>query len=283
MRNRLLRMLYMLVIGFVALFSSMTIYVAMAQSKYVYHPNSSVDYTPDVANLEYENVMLKTEDGEKLHAWFVPCKRQSDRLNLTILFCHGNAGNIGDRIGSLVTFNRLGFDTLIFDYRGYGQSTGTPTEHGTYTDALAAWDYLVDEREILPDNIVVFGRSLGGAVASWIAAHSDPGALILESVFSSAPDMAHEMFPFLPVRLFCRFRYDNVAAVQRVKCPVLVAHGKADRTCPYPHGRRVFDAITTSKRFVEMQGGHNDGGLDSNPHYQLELVAFLNEYLTNDH
>ncbi len=277
--NRVTRMIGTILVIVVVFFSSMTLYVALAQSKYIYYPDRNVAYTPAVVGLEFEELSLKTEDGETISAWFVPCNNVERRQERALLFCHGNAGDIGDRIGSLVTFNRLGFDTLIFDYRGYGESSGKPTEQGTYNDALACWDYLVDQRGLSPGQIVVFGRSLGGAIASWMAEHSNPGALVLESVFSSVPDMAKVMFPLLPVGLFCRYRYDNEETVRNVRCPVLVAHSRMDRTCPYVQGQSVFQAANEPKLFVNMNGGHNDGGLDVSPAYQAQLLAFLAEHM----
>ena len=126
---------------------------------------------------------------------------------------------------------------------------------------------------------VLFGRSLGGGIASWMAARANPGALVLESAFASAPAMAAVMFPFLPTRLICRFKYDSVAAVAAVQCPVLVAHSRRDRTCPFSQSQRIFAAANEPKLFVEMQGGHNDGGLDSNPQYQATLKRFLGDHL----
>jgi pimeloyl-ACP methyl ester carboxylesterase len=263
----------------VVFFVSTSLYVAVAQAKYVYFPDRHLAATPAEAGLAFEDITLTTEDGETIKGWFVPCTKGGEPAARTILFCHGNGGDIGDRIGSLQTFARLGYNTLIFDYRGYGESTGSPTEEGTYKDALACWDYLVDERGLRPSDIIVFGRSLGGAIACWLAAHANPGALVLESVFASAPDMAAMMFPLLPTRLFCRFKYDNKTNVARVRCPVLVAHSRADTTCPYPQAQRVFAAAKEPKLFVEMNGGHNDGGLDTNPEYPLKLVKFLEAHL----
>lgn len=253
-----------------------TLRVAASQSKYVYFPDRTVSSTPAEVGLGFEDLMLKTEDGETINAWFVPAPSSTSNA-VTILFCHGNAGDIGDRIESLQTFNKLGFNTLIFDYHGYGKSSGTPSEDATLNDALACWDYLVDKRGIHPSDIVIFGRSLGGAVACQIAQHSNPRALVLESTFASVPDMAHAMFPYLPVRLFCRFNYDNTAAVRKLHMPILVAHSKTDRTCPYEQGRAVFEAAHQPKTFVEIQGDHNAGGLDTHPHYQKILKKFIED------
>ena len=177
-----------------AVYLGLCLLLMLRQSRYVYHPDRTVSLTPDRIGLAYEALRLKTEDGETLAAWWIPAQRAAP----TLLFFHGNAGDIGDRLGSIRTFHDMGLNVLIFDYRGYGESTGKPSEPGTYADAMAAWTYLNAERGIPPSRIVVFGRSLGGAVASWLAARVDPGALILESTFTSAPAMAHGMFPFLP-------------------------------------------------------------------------------------
>lgn len=260
-------------------FVTMTLYVALSQSRYVYHPSRNITENPAVVGLAFEDLALKTEDGETIKAWYVPATVGGVEAPQTILFCHGNAGNIGDRLRSLQTFNTLGYNTLIFDYRGYGESSGTPTETGTYLDAMACWHYLVNERGVSPKRIIVFGRSLGGAIASHLASVTGPGALVLESVFSSVPHMASAMFPLLPVRWFCRFSYSNEANVAKVRCPVLVAHSRSDRTCPFEQGNRVYQAAPEPKAFVEIQGDHNDGGLDSNPLYQLRLVAFLSEHM----
>ncbi len=259
----------------VVLFASVSLYVALAQSKYLYFPDNTIAATPETIGLAFEDLSLKTEDGETIVGWFVPHIKNGVMASQTVLFCHGNAGDIGDRVESIRTFHRLGFNVLAFDYRGFGKSSGQPTEQGTYQDALACWDYLLDKRGQSPKSIIVFGRSLGGAVACWLAAHADPGALVLESVFSSVPDMAAKMFPLLPVRLFCRFKYDNVECVSDVHCPVMVAHSRTDLTCPFEQGMRVYEAANAPKQFVEMQGGHNAGGLDVNPSYQHALLKFV--------
>ncbi len=272
-----MHLLATIVVIVILFFVSTTVYVAMGQSKYIYSPDKNIAFTPKAVGLEFEDVSLDTEDGEMVKAWFVPCVVNGESAKQTVLFCHGNAGDMGDRVGSLQTFNKLGFNVLIFDYRGFGESSGKPTEEGTYIDVMSCWDYLVDDRKISPKNIIVFGRSLGGAVACWMAAHADPAALVLESAFASIPAMAHETFPWLPVSLFCRFKYDNVVNVTKIHCPVMVAHSKADRVIPYKQGYRVFEAANEPKQFVEISGGHNGGGMDSNAHYQEALVKFVAE------
>lgn len=250
----------------------LSLLVYFRQARYVYYPDRQITVTPDYYHLPYEDILLTTEDGQTIAAWFVPAP---DPDSATILFCHGNGGNISHRLDSIQTFLNMGFNVLIFDYRGYGNSSGKPSEKGTYLDAMAAWMHLTRDKEIRPERIIVFGRSLGGAVATKLATEVNPGALVIESTFTSAPDMAAKMFPFLPVRLVCRFKYDSLSRMKKIKCPILIAHSPEDEMIPAPHGQRLFEAANEPKLFVEMSGDHNTGGLDTNPEYQRTLKEFV--------
>ena len=178
-----------------------------------------------------------------------------------MLFCHGNAGNISHRLGTLALLNELDLSTFLFDYRGYGESAGKVSEKGTYLDAQAAWKHLTDERGIPADQIVCFGRSLGGAVAAYLAAKRRPAAVVLDSTFTSIPDMARRIYPMYPVRLLSRCRYDTLARMESIRCPVLVIHSRDDEIVPFSHGRRLFDAAGEPKQFLELRGGHNQAFL----------------------
>jgi len=248
------------------------------QSRYVFYPDKGVGLTPAYFHLPFEDLRLETPDGERLGAWFVPGTSESCTTNYTVLFCHGNAGNIGDRLDSILTFHRLGFNVLIFDYRGYGDSTGEPSEQGTYIDARAAWDYLVEQKGIEGKRILVFGRSLGGAVAVQLAGKVPAGALCVESTFASAVAMARVMFPLLPARMICRFDYDSENAVGKVHGPIIVAHSRGDKMIPYAQGRRVYEAANQPKLFIEITGDHNSGGLDTDAKYQRLLAEFLQQH-----
>ena len=261
-----------------AAYAGIFLLVFFRQSKYVYYPTSSVALTPAAERMEYEDVRIKTQDGETIAGWYVPAATNRERAPV-LLDCHGNAGNIGDRVWSVQTFHNLGLNVLIFDYRGFGESTGKPTEQGTYLDAMAAWDYLTRQKGFPTNQVIVFGRSLGGSVASWLAEQVNPGALAIESVFTSAPDMARKMFPYLPVRLLCRFRYDTLSRVKKVRCPILIAHSRDDEMIPFENGRRLFAAANEPKVFVEMSGDHNSGGLDVDPAYQKILGEFISKHL----
>ena len=186
----------------IALYIGFSLMLYLLQERMVFLPHMpgrSLDATPETAGLAYEDAWIETEDGERLHGWFVP----ADNARGTLLFFHGNAGNISHRLESLMIFNRLGLDVLIVDYRGYGQSSGKASEEGTYRDARAAWNYLLSERQVPAGRIVIFGRSLGGAVGAWLASQPDvePAGIVIESTFSSGLDMGKRLYPVLPVRL----------------------------------------------------------------------------------
>ena len=245
------------------------------QSRFVYFPRREIDDTPDQWGLSYEDVFVTTSDAVKIHGWYVPAKDARG----VVLFCHGNGGNISHRIDSLLHFNRMGLATFIFDYRGYGRSEGKPSEEGTYLDAEAAWGYLVETRQEPPARIVIFGRSLGGTVAAHLARGRQAGAVVIESAFTSAPDMAAKMLPIFPARLLCRFDYDTVAYVREVSCPVLVVHSRDDEMIPLAHGRRIYEAANEPKEFVEITGTHDDGFLTSGGAYEERLRRFIARYL----
>ena len=174
-----------------------------AQESLVYFPDRTLVGTPTNTGLAYEAVRFSADDGVHLSGWFIP----APKARATLLFCHGNAGNISHRLESIRQFHQLGLNVFIFDYRGYGVSEGVPTEAGTYRDAEAARRYLVETRGLVPEHIVYFGRSLGAAIAAWLATQHPPRALIVESAFTSVPDFGAEIYPWLPVRLLARLRY----------------------------------------------------------------------------
>jgi fermentation-respiration switch protein FrsA (DUF1100 family) len=274
-----MRMLLSLVIMIASAYALLAAFLFFAQSHLVYFPQTGRDFiaTPEQLGLPYESVTLQTEDGLTLRGWFVPAQAAMDRMGATgtVLFFHGNAGNISHRMDYLSMFHRLGYQTFIFDYRGYGQSDGSPSESGTYIDAQAAWDYLVEERGIPPCSIALFGESLGGAVAAWLAAREDPGLLVLASVFTSLPDMAAKIYPFFPVRLLSRFNYNTLEYLESVACPVFIAHSPQDEIVPFAHGRALYDAAPGPKEFLELEGGHNGGFIFMRESWTRALSGFM--------
>lgn len=266
--------LVLIVGGYVALL----VYLYFFQAHLLYLPNlpsREVVATPEAVGLAYEPVTIVTEDGVPLDGWFVPARQARGVL----LFFHGNAGNISHRLDSLKVFHELGLATLIFDYRGYGRSRGQPSEEGTYRDAQAVWRYMAEERQTVPKDIVLFGRSLGGAVAGYLATMHAPAALIIESGFTSVPDLGAEVYPFFPVRRLARFRYETEAYLRSVSCPVLIVHSRDDEIVPFAHGRRLFAAANEPKQLLELRGGHNDGFLVSGQAYVDGLDTFLKTHL----
>ncbi len=256
-----------------AIYGGFCLALFLFQNRLVYLPSRTVAATPARIGLEHEEVWLTAADGVRIHGWFLP----HPSARGTLLFFHGNAGNIGDRLESLAIFHRLGLNCLIIDYHGYGKSEGSPGEAQSYLDAEAAWEHLLQARGFKPEEIVIFGRSLGGGVAAWLAARVKPAGLILESTFTSVPDMAAKVYPFFPVRLLARIRLDAKASLANVDAPVLVIHSAGDEIVPVAHGRALFDAASEPKRFLELRGGHNDGFLVSREIYLAGLSAFLKE------
>jgi len=268
-----------------AVYVGLCLLLLFRQSSYVYYPDRQVGLTPAYFRIPFEDVRIETGDGETLAGWYVeaadgaaePCAN-----SLTVMLCHGNGGDIGDRLMTVQTFRDMGLNVLLFDYRGYGDSTGRPSEQGTYTDAMAVWEYLTRERGARPDRIVIFGRSLGSAVGTWLAKRVEPAALVLESAFTSAPDMAGRMFPYLPVRLLCRFRYDTIGVIGEVGCPVLVIHSPGDEMVPFEHGKRLFDAAQEPKQMIETRGGHNDGGVEADALFLRAFKSFLAKHAAGE-
>ncbi|MCH8930736.1 MAG: alpha/beta hydrolase [Proteobacteria bacterium] len=238
-------------------------------------PGRALTATPRDAGFDYEDVTLETSDGLKLHGWYVPAAQARG----VVLFLHGNAGNISHRLDSIAIFRELGLDTLIIDYRGYGQSQGKPSEQGTYLDAEAAWHYLVSDREVAAERIIVFGRSLGGAVAAWLANQYRPAALIIESSFSSALDMARKLYPFMPVRLITRLDYPVKLYLSRLHCPLLVIHSRDDEIIPFTMAETNYNSAAEPKSLLEIWGDHNNGFLLSGDRYLSGINEFVQKNL----
>jgi fermentation-respiration switch protein FrsA (DUF1100 family) len=257
-------------------YGAVLVLVFVFQSRLVFFPGTGreVVVTPQTYGLGFETVGIGTADGETLQAWWVP----AEGARGTVLFFHGNAGNISHRVDYLLMFNRLRYSTLIVDYRGYGGSTGTPSEEGTYRDAEAAWDYLRHARLARPRDVVIAGESLGAAVATRLAAEVEPRAVVLFSTFTSATDLGAEVYWFLPVRLLSRIGYDNRENLKRIRAPVFIAHSRDDDIVPYAHGKRLYEAANEPKAFLEMRGGHNDGFIFTQPEWVAQLGAFLDRY-----
>ena len=270
-----MRMLLNLIITLIIIYLIVVLLVYFGQSRLIYFPEQQISNIPSAIGLDYTPVNIPASDGETLHGWWMSVPDAKG----TVLFFHGNAGNISHRINYLTMFKRLGYNTLLFDYRGYGQSSGTPSESGTYLDAQAAWQYLTETRGIAPARIILFGESLGGAVAAWLAAREKPGLLVLASVFTSVPDLAAEIYPFLPVRWLTRFHYNTLESLQSVTCPVFIAHSPQDEIIPFAQSQRLFQAASEPKQFLTLEGGHNIGFIFMQPAWIKSLGAFMDAHL----
>lgn len=242
----------------------------------VYHPTRDAEYTPDDVGRPAEEVWLTAPDGPRLHAWFFAAEPASPRARFAVLFCHGNGGNLTSRPGYYRAILEAGVNLLTFDYRGYGRSDGEPSEHGTYADAQAAYQWL-RARGFSPEHILVWGESLGGGIASQVAATLPVGGLALQSSFTSIPDIGAELFPWLPVRLLSRIKYDTLNRLPHIACPVVVLHSRADTTISFSHAERNFAAAREPKAMVELDGEHNDSLLANRAAYVAgaeKLVQF---------
>jgi uncharacterized protein len=223
----------------------------------VYHPDRSLTASASELRRPFEDALFKAADGVQLNGWFFPADAQSPRAGLAILLCHGNGGNIGDRLDTCAALLETGVNVFVFDYRGYGRSEGRPGEEGTYLDAQAAWQWL-RQRGFSGTNIIAYGESLGGGIASELAVRERVGGLILQSSFTSITDMGAELFPWLPVRWLGTIHYNTQAKLPRLKVPVLVMHSRVDEIIPFRHGQKNFAAANEPKLFWEITGSHND-------------------------
>lgn len=246
---------------------------------FIYYPETGLQETPAHIGLDFEDVWLRTADGLRVHAWFVP----GDSA-ITWLWFHGNGGNLSTRLENLRRLHaRLGVSVLLVSYRGYGLSEGVPSEEGTYEDARASLRHLLERPGVDNNRIVYFGRSLGGAVAAKLATERPPTALVLESSFPSLARLAPRHFPWLGLPVLRRllpFNYGTAGHLKAVRAPVLIMHGGQDDIVPIQFGREVFQAAREPKEWHEVQGaGHNDVEVVGGDAYYGTLERFLQRHV----
>jgi fermentation-respiration switch protein FrsA (DUF1100 family) len=262
-----------LIFAVAACYGLLVVVVYFMQGRMLYLAEVSgrtLTMTPADVGMDYQDVSIETTDGVILHGWFI-----AGRSSRVLLFFHGNAGNISHRLDSIRQFRNLGLSVLIIDYRGYGQSGGKTTERGIYHDADAAWRYLTEERGIVASDIVIFGRSLGASAASRLAARHQPLALIVESSFTSVPDIAQELYPWLPARWLSRLSHATRDYVRDVRCPILVVHSRDDEIIPFHHGEAIFASANEPRTLLAIRGTHNDAFLRDERAYIEGLRMFL--------
>lgn len=261
---------FLIALVFILLF--LRIYFLWVEQKSLYYPDKTINETPRDINVKYEDVYFQTEDGEKINGWFIP-----GSLKTTILFCHGNAGNMSHRLHRVKFFHDMGFNVLLFDYRGYGKSTGKPSEKGLYKDTIAAYDYLREEKGIEDVDIIAYGKSLGGAMAADLCLNRKVKTLVIESTFSSVTDCAKEIYPFLPASLIVTQKYDTESKIGEINIPKLILHGRNDEIINFKHAEVIYNAANEPKEFIAFWGGHNDDVYVTSNDYKIKFKEFLDE------
>ena len=255
---------------FVILFLLVVRYI---ERRSIYFPMREITTNPQSIGLPYEEIYFETSDKKTLNGWFIA----HDKSKSTLIFCHGNAGNISHRLEKISMFYSLGLNVFIFDYRGYGKSQGTPSESGLYEDAEAAYDYLTRERRVSSkDGIILYGESIGGIVAIDLARNKDVGALITEETFTSVKDMSGMAYPFLPYFIFSS-RFDALSKIKNVGCPKLIIHSIDDEIVPFRLGEKLFDAAPPPKKFLKLRGSHNTAFLESEEQFKEGIKSFLSD------
>ncbi len=244
------------------------------ENRFVFAPQKGMDSYPADFNMKFRDIYLDTPDGVALHGWFFPVSSGGP----VVLFCHGNAGNISHRLDYIRLLAGLGANVFIFDYRGYGKSSGRPSEKGLYTDALSAYDYLVKSVKIKPGDIILLGRSLGAAAATEIASKRDARSLIIESGFLSVRHMAKHMLLFSLISPLIPQSYNNLEKIKHISMPKLIMHGDKDEVVPFYMGKRLFQEAGEPKYFYGVEGaGHNDTFVVGGREYENVLRGFIRE------
>jgi len=257
-------------------YAGLTAWIFFSQHRLLYRATQTLVASPADRGLCHEDIWLKNSFGTRLHSWWLPVKNP----RYVVLFSHGNGGNVSHRLETLSLFNTMGFSTLIYEYSGYGQSQGQSSEKAMRADARAAWEWLVREKGVPPERIILFGRSLGGGVTGLLARDLadqgvSPAALIMESTFSSMTDMATRKYPWLPVRWLVRYRYDTMVNLAAVHVPALFLHSPDDDIVPYAFGVRLFQSYSGPKTFFELSGEHTTGFLSMGSKYVDGLESFV--------
>lgn len=266
LRVALLRTLF-----FVALFALLS--ACRIEDGMIFHPDPTLARTPQQVSLEFEDIFFTTRDGVRLNGWFIPHRAARS----TLVWFHGNAGNISHRVDNIkLLHDKVKVNVFIFDYRGYGRSEGRASEAGTYLDGEAALDLLRKKLGAKSDKMILFGRSLGAAVATEMATRFTNQGLILESPFISIAEMARIVLPFLPIGPLLKTRYDVAATIKKIKVPLLVLHGDRDEIVPFSHGKTVFNQAPEPKKFFAIAGAsHNDTYIVGGDMYFQQLKQFI--------
>jgi len=244
--------------------------VRYLESAGVFFPSHDMSVSPIILDLPWEDIYLQTNNGVKINAWLF----KNPLAKSTLIFAHGNAGNMSDRLLMIKVFYDFGLNVLIFDYRGYGKSEGRPSESGIYLDAQGAYDYLQSRNDIDMNNIILYGASLGGAVVVDLATCRKAALLVVESSITNARDMARIFYPFVPM-FFLSLKFDSISKVKAITIPKLFIHSPEDQVVPYWVGQKLFEAAAQPKEFLMIHGGHNDGSITVEPSAAGEFLKIL--------
>jgi fermentation-respiration switch protein FrsA (DUF1100 family) len=260
----------------VLIYGAILVLLRVYESRLIYFPGPerTLVAPPSSLSLPIQRVEITTEDAVTLVAWVIPAEPPS---SLWLLVCHGNAVNLSefDRPLHYAGLRQLVLNLLAYDYRGYGESGGAPSEAGLYRDADAAYHYLTNQRGVPASRIVIFGHSLGSAVAIDLASRVRSAGLIVEGAFTSATDRGQELYPYIPVRWVAASRFSSVDKISRIAVPKLFLHATRDEVIPLAHGRRLYQAAPPPKTFVELQGGHGDAFDVDSARYFGSIASFL--------
>jgi len=265
--------------GILALLLLYAVFLVACEDKIIYHPHKYPQgiWNPSSFNVKVEDIFFQAKDGTKLHGWYIP----SANARATLLWFHGNAGNLTHRLENIRQLQPLALNIFIFDYRGYGKSEGEPSEAGIYQDSQAAYDFLIQEKNVVSlESLFLFGRSLGGICAVEVASSNQAAGLILESVFTSASDMAGQVSPLLPIGWAIRSKFSAIEKVPDLKLPKLFLHGTKDEIVPYKLGRKLYSSAAEPKEFYDIEGaGHNDTYAVGGREYFSALDRFITDNL----
>jgi len=255
-------------------YSVIVIYYYFNQEKIIFYPSKHVVDPPQGHDIK--EVFFDTDDNVRLHAWWM----EKERASGTVLFFHGNAGNLGDRIHRLSLFNRFSYNCLIIDYRGYGKSEGSiKKEDDLYLDSLAAFEYLVDDRNIKEEDILIWAKSIGTGIAVDLAQNKNIKALILESPYTSLIDLGSHHFPWLPVKYLVTYKLNSDKKIGNVVSPILIYHSRSDKIIPFKLGEELFALAGEQKQLSILRGGHNSDIIISEKQYISEFLKFNERYL----
>jgi pimeloyl-ACP methyl ester carboxylesterase len=270
--HRLKKLLIRIVRIITIAYSTLLIGFYFFQSKLVFVPTKGLQSTPKEIGLDFTTHII---GKDQVYSWFIPAK---DKNAMTVMICHGNAGNISNRLATIDFYHRqIGVNVMIFDYSGYGKTPGKVSEEKTYQNSQAVFDYLVNSLNISPNRIVVDGRSLGGAVAIDLATKRKFRGLIVQSTFTSIYDMAKSMFSILPGKWIQHIFYDSFSKVDKISCPILHLHSPDDQIIPYEMSQKLFKKMPGPKQFVKIHGRHNSGWIDSMEIYEPAINSFIKE------